>query len=85
MKRLKNSSGQFLVEGILLLTVLMASTIFIAKYFKENNLIAQLISAPWQSLSGMLQNGVWAPPAKSMSLHPNKFNRHSSLKGESPT
>ena len=81
MKKL-NQSGQFVVESILIMVALMGFTLMIGAAFKENSLIAQVISGPWQSMSGMIQNGTWAPPAASMAVHPSQHNRHRSLRGE---
>lgn len=76
-----NQSGQFIVEAVLLITLLLGATVATAKYFKDKSIVAQIISAPWKSLSGMIQNGMWAPPQASMEMHPNNHNRHTSLEG----
>jgi len=81
MKPLRNQSGQFIVEAILLMTLLLGVTISIAKYFKDKSIVAQVISAPWKSLAGMIQNGMWASASASMEMHPNNHNRHTSLEG----
>ncbi|MCC7404017.1 MAG: hypothetical protein IT288_06410 [Bdellovibrionales bacterium] len=76
-------TGQMVVEMLLLLTVLFGVTLAISSYFRKEEIFVQLISGPWQNLSGMIQNGVWAPPAASMHNHPNHHSRHVSLKGTS--
>lgn len=82
MKILKNQSGQFVVESILIMVILLGITMTIAAAFKQQNLLAGIIKAPWQNMAGMIQNGTWAPPAASMALHPSQHNRHRSLRGE---
>lgn len=79
-----NRKGQAVVESILILILFFALTTLIAAGFKQNELFTQMASAPWQNLSGMLQNGVWAPPANSVFVHPSQHERHISSKGEVP-
>ena len=77
-----NQSGQMVTEMVLLLTVLVTSTILVANAFKSDETFKKLVSGPWQVLSGMIQNGVWATPANSMHLHPNSYGRHVTVKGD---
>lgn len=74
--------GQMIIETILLAIVLLGITLFVADFFKREELIKKMISGPWQNLSGMIQNGVWAPSSQGMRSHPNSHNRHISLKGD---
>lgn len=78
----RNTSGQFVVEAILIIVIFFGVTVFIAGQFKQNQVVASLISGPWRNLSGILQNGIWAPPNASMSRHPNNQSRHVSFRGE---
>lgn len=79
---LVKQSGQMIVEAVLIIVMLMAFTMMVANYFKKNELLKQLISGPWQNLAGMLQNGVWAPPAVGAVIHPNAHTRHIVITGE---
>jgi hypothetical protein len=79
-----NRKGQAAVESILILILFFAVTTLIAAGFKQNELFTQMVSAPWQNLSGMLQNGVWAPPSQGVSAHPSQHSRHISTRGENP-
>lgn len=81
---LKNQSGQMILESILILTILTAVTITTARFMKEEQILAGLISAPWANLSGMIQNGVWKPPGQAENYHPSHHARSASLTGESP-
>lgn len=81
MKPLRNQAGQMILEMILILTILLSLTLVTARYFKDNEIVAQLISGPWLMLSGMIQNGVWMPAGQADSFHPNFAARGASLKG----
>lgn len=79
---LAGQGGQLIVEAVLIIVMLMAFTMTVANYFKDNELLKQLISGPWQNLAGMLQNGVWAPPGAGAVIHPNSHIRHIVITGE---
>ena len=77
-----NQKGQLIVEAVLIIVMLMGFTFMVANYFKNSEVLRQLITGPWANLSGMLQNGVWAEPAKGAISHPNAHMRHISIEGE---
>lgn len=77
----KSNRGQMVVEAILILVIFVGISTFVSTTFRNNELIAQMVSAPWQSLSGLLQNGVWAPPQAGSTLHPSHHLRHVSTRG----
>lgn len=81
MKR-KNQGGQMIVEAILILVLFMGFALVTANYFKDQEILKHMISDPWQSLAGMLQNGVWGSPDKTNAVHPNAHFRHIIIKGE---
>lgn len=74
--------GQAVIEAVLLSIVLLGAVLLVSRYFQQEELIRRIVSGPWQNLSGMIQNGVWAPPRISMKMHPNLHIRHVSLKGD---
>lgn len=80
----RQQKGQGTLEAVLIIATLVFLSGLVANKFKENELLAQLVSGPWQRIAGMLQNGVWIAPAKGMALHPNNASRHISLKGDEP-
>lgn len=82
MNRLKKLSGQASIEMALMLTVIVFVSLTVASSFKNNQYFANLVTGPWQSLSGLIQNGVWGDPQKTMAQHPNQFARVSTVKGE---
>jgi hypothetical protein len=79
---LMNQGGQLILEAVLIIVMLTAFTGMTIRYFKDNELVKSLISGPWQNLAGMLQNGVWAPPATGAAIHPNSHNRGVVITGE---
>lgn len=79
---MKNQRGQMMTEAVLIMVVLMAITLMVAKFFKDKEVLKQLISGPWVALSGMLQNGVWVAPDKGTLSHPNGHTRHITIQGE---
>lgn len=79
---LQSQKGQLIVEAVLLMVVMLGVTIATAKYFKSEELLKKLVAGPWQSLAGMLQNGVWGTPEATNSVHPSAHGRHLALEGE---
>jgi len=80
----RNQKGQAITEAVLMMVVFLAGTFLVANAFKENELIAGLVKKPWQSIAGMLQNGVWEDPSAGGSKHPSTYMRHVSLQGDKP-
>lgn len=79
---LRSQSGQLIVEAVLIIVILMATTFATAKFFKGEELLKKLVQGPWQSLAGMLQNGVWGTPEATAISHPNGHGRHIVIQGE---
>jgi len=78
-----NQSGQMVTEMILLIVILLGVSFGVARYFKSNEVLRTLVSGPWESLAGMLQNGNWGSPKRTNVIHPNAHGRHITLRGES--
>jgi uncharacterized membrane-anchored protein len=81
MKR-KNQSGQFVLESILLMVVLMGLLAAVTAYFDQNGVISSMVKGPWTNLAGLIQNGVWKPIAAGEQQHPSMDLRHVSIQGE---
>jgi hypothetical protein len=79
---LRAQSGQLILEAILIIVICMAVTFTTATFFKDKAIFKQVISGPWKSLAGMLQNGVWGTPEKTAISHPNGHFRHIVIIGE---
>lgn len=72
------------IEAVLIAIVLMGVVISISQYFKSHEVVAQLVSVPWENLSGMIADGVWMPPQKAAANHPLTFYRSVTLQGVPP-
>ncbi len=79
---LRSQAGQGITEAILIIVMLVGFTFAVANYFKDQDVLKQIITGPWQTLSGMLQNGVWATPQAGAIMHPNGHGRHIVITGE---
>jgi len=80
---LKNESGQMVLEYILIAVIFVGITFAVTAAFRDNEILANLVAKPWQSLAGMIQNGKWGTPEATMDKHPNNHFMHGSLQGES--
>jgi len=74
-KLIKNNKGQTVVEGVLLLVVFVTMALTVSNQFKDNELLANLVSGPWDRLDNMIQNGYWQPTGGEQN-HPNDNSRH---------
>jgi hypothetical protein len=81
---MKNERGQFVLEGILLMVVFMGIVAMVTSFFNKNEVLQNLVKAPWKNLAGMLQNSEWAPPEKGMDNHPSVAGRHVTIEGVTP-
>lgn len=82
LPNLKSQRGQGITEAILIIVMLVGFTFATANYFKDQEVLKQIITGPWKTLSGMLQNGVWATPEAGAISHPNGHHRHVVIDGE---
>jgi hypothetical protein len=79
--KLNSTKGQVIIESILLLVIMMGLWGYLSKTFKEGAYMKKLMQdGPWPRLSGMIESGVWEPPSKAKSLHPNNLARGASKK-----
>jgi hypothetical protein len=79
---MNRESGQMTIEMILILSMLLGFSFLVANEFKQNELFAGVISKPWQSIAGLLENGQWAPPEQSRDRHPGSLKAHNTVQGE---
>jgi hypothetical protein len=56
---LSNQKGQFLVEAVLLLVVMMGISMALRQFFASSEFAKSLVSAPWSKLAGMIECGTW--------------------------
>lgn len=81
-KPLRGQGGQAITEAVLIIVVLFGFTFMVANYLKKEEVLKRLITGPFTYLSGMLQNGVWAPADKGAEMHPSIHFRHIVITGE---
>ena len=76
MDLLHNQRGQFAIEGILLMVVLVGVFMTITKLARDSKLIPKIVTDPWAQVAGMTETGQWkAPTAATRVLHPNSNER----------
>lgn len=79
-----NQRGQFAIEAVLLMTVLLGVFMMVTKYVRDNKLISKLVAGPMQNVAAMTAYGTWkadgcTAPGKSKQTigkcHPNSISR----------
>jgi hypothetical protein len=80
-KKLKKQTGQAIIEAVLLIAVLFGIVSFIAKEFKDDEIVKSLVSGPWLAISSMIANGNWQTKDGEKS-HPNYHSRHVTVLGK---
>jgi hypothetical protein len=81
---MSHQSGQLTVEAVLILTI-VASVMFAgSRALRDNNILSSLVENPWSYVAGMIENGIWSPPERGRSQHPNHITRHGSPQGTPP-
>ena len=73
--KLDNERGQFALEAVLLMTLMLAAALAGIKVLKENDVLSQLVESPWQRTAGMIETGVWGPAATNKKNIPYNFSR----------
>ncbi len=73
--RLKNKQGQFALEAVLLMTVMLSAVLLGLKVLRENDVLSNLVEAPWARTAGMIETGVWGPAAANKKSVPYNFSR----------
>tara|TARA_B100001248_G_scaffold262582_2_gene259652 strand:+ start:5737 stop:5991 length:255 start_codon:yes stop_codon:yes gene_type:complete len=77
-----HQSGQTAVEFILMSVVIITITLLIAREVRNSDMIASMVTGPFERIEGMVENGVWLSPKKGKEMHPNYLKRSVSLKGD---
>lgn len=75
-KLLRNSSGQFVIEAVLLMVITTGLVIFATRKIQEEQWMSKIATSQWDRFAGMLEAGVWESPATAKTLHPNQLDRH---------
>jgi hypothetical protein len=74
-----NQRGQFLIESVLLMIVMLSIFIASTNALKDSHFLAKLIEKPWGRVQGMIECGVWGPPQAACKLLPGQTQRNNSL------
>lgn len=80
--QVKSQRGQAIVEALLIMIIFLGIGLAVMSFFKDQEVLAKLVKGPWQSLSGVLQNGTWGEPGATAVKHPNTHYRHVSIQGD---
>lgn len=80
-----NQKGQFAIEAILLMSVLVGTFLVFSRTMQENKVIQKLFDKPMKSLSNMTTYGTWKEDCQGFgkskqklnlaNCHPNSINR----------
>ena len=71
----KNERGQFALEAVLLMTVMLSAVLLGLRVLKENDVLANLVETPWERTAGMIETGVWGPAVVNKKNVPYNFSR----------
>jgi hypothetical protein len=82
VRPLSNQQGQQVLEAILLMTVFLAMAMAMSQAFQKKQLLANMLSGPWDSVRGLTESGVWAPSAAARANHPNHIKRRNTVTGD---
>lgn len=81
---LQNQKGQFLIESVLLLVVLLGVFMLVSNYVRDKQLLSKLVEGPMRNVSAMVAFGTWradgctAPGRARQTIgkcHPNSISR----------
>lgn len=79
---MNNQRGQASIEMVLMVALVVMVALAVSKGLRDNEFFANLVSGPWTSVAGLIQNGVWGSPEATMAKHPNQFLRVSTVEGD---
>lgn len=75
-KSRSNQKGQFVIEAVLLMVVMLSIFMASVNALKDGQYLAKLISGPWEKIAGMIESGVWDGAAAARKNHPNQLRRN---------
>lgn len=81
---IKHNSGQLTLEAVLILTIFVSVILAGSRTLRDKKILSSLVESPWAYVSGMIENGMWMPPAQGRAKHPNHITRHGSPRGDAP-
>lgn len=78
MNHLRSQRGQFTVEAVLILTIMVGVFTLLHREISKRQLLNSIVSGPWSHIAGMIESGVWVPAEGAKTYHPNVFGRRAS-------
>jgi hypothetical protein len=79
---LKQERGQFTLEAVLIITVLVSGFMGLFKAMNAQEWAKSFIEGTWKPLQGMIEDGEWAKGGNSKAQHPSLLKRHGSRIGD---
>jgi hypothetical protein len=70
------------IEMVLLTVVIVGLALTVSTFIKNSKGMQSFVAGPWPYLQGMIEAGVWAPPAQAKTFHPNVRGRQQSIRGD---
>lgn len=80
--RKPSQAGQFAIEMVLLMSVLVGFMVFATRTLRESNALSKLVQGPWESVAGMIECGEWGTQQEACKSHPAQRRRALSVKVE---
>ena len=82
---IKNQKGQMTIEMVLILTALITMSYFVLKKFDEDiEPVTKFVVAPWVTVKGMMESGIWLEAGDAREKHPNHWAKMRTVEGDSP-
>ena len=82
---IKNQKGQMTIEMVLILVVLITMSYFVLKKFDEEiEPVTNFVVAPWVTVKGMMESGIWLEADAARAEHPNQWDKMRTVEGENP-
>jgi hypothetical protein len=76
MKIRFDQKGQFMIEAILLIVVMLSVMTVLIRGMKETQLANKMVNEPWAKISGLAEFGVWTDATdQNRKKHPNSYAR----------
>ncbi len=72
---LKNQRGQFVIEAVLLMIVMLGLVTAFIRTARETEILSKIVETPWEKTSGMIESGNWNPPGVARQKVPYQYDR----------
>lgn len=72
---LKNESGQFVIEAVLLMVLSIGLLTLALRGMRDSKILGNMVAGPWEKVAGMIESGSWNNADTAAKSHPNQLNR----------